>query len=188
MKKLTIIITLLSATIAFAASGHSGEHAPSMFSLDFLFRLINFLILFGGIGYALSKPLKKFLKERSEKIKNAIEEAKKAKEEAEKKARYYDEKLANLQAEIEALKAQYAKEAEEEKERIIKDFNEQIERFKERMVKSLEQEKLKVKEDVLNELANMAYAIAEEMVKKNFTPADQKRWVKDYIKMMEKIH
>lgn len=183
-----MIFLLLITSFAYAVEGHGGSHEPSLFSLDFLFRVINFLILFGGIGYAISKPLKNYLKERSNKVREAILEAKKAKEDAEAKARYYEEKLNNLKNEIEAIKAQYQKEVEEEKERIAKEYQEQIEKFKERLVKSLEQEKLKLREEMLVQLADMAYEIAEELVKKNFTPADQKRWVKDYITLMEKVN
>jgi F-type H+-transporting ATPase subunit b len=188
VKVVSILLNLVIITISYAAEGQGGGHAPSMFSMDFLFRVINFVILFGGIGYAISKPLKNYLRERSKNVKDAIMEAKKAKEDAEAKARYYEEKLKNLQFEIEALKEQYKKEAEQEKERIAKDYQEQIEKFKERMIKSLEQEKLKIREELLIELGNMAYGVAEELVKKNFTPADQSRLVKEYIKMMERVN
>ncbi len=188
MRILLLLVTLFVNTTLYAAEGHGAGHEASLFSLDFLFRVINFVILFGGIGYAISKPLKSYLKERSNKVREAILEAKKAKEDAEAKARYYEEKLNNLKNELEAIKAQYQKEAEEEKERIAKEYQEQLEKFKERMVKSLEQEKLKLKEELMVQLADMAYEIAEELVKKNFTPEDQKRWVRDYITLMEKVN
>ncbi|MCX7769869.1 MAG: ATP synthase F0 subunit B [Proteobacteria bacterium] len=189
MKKTFIILfNLVFATVVYAASGHGGGHQASFFSLDFLFRVINFIILFGGIGYAISKPMKSYLKQRSENIRNQILEAKKAKEDAEAKARYYEEKLRNLQNEIEALKEQFKREAEEEKERISKEYQEQIEKFKERMIKSLEQEKLKIREELLLDLGNMAFEVAEDLVKKNFTSADQSRLVKEYITMMERVN
>lgn len=182
------LLNLIIITVSHAAEGNGGAHAPSMLSLDFLFRVINFVILFGGIGYAISKPMKNYLKERSKNVKDAIFEAKKAKEEAEAKARYYEEKLKNLQFEIESLKEQFKKEAEEEKARIAKDYQDQIEKFKERMIKSLEQEKLKIREELLVQLGNMAFEVAEDVVKKNFTPADQSRLVKEYITMMERVN
>ncbi len=188
MKIIAFLLNLVIVAIVYAAEEHGASHAPSMFSLDFLFRVINFVILFGGIGYAISKPLKNYLKERSKNVKEAILEAKRAKEDAEAKARYYEEKLKNLQFEIEAIKEQFRKEAEEEKERIAKDYQEQIEKFKERMIKSLEQEKLKIREELLVQLGNMAFEVAEELVKKNFTPADQSRLVKEYITMMERVN
>lgn len=188
MKIIVLILNLVIFTISYAAEGQGSGHAPSIFSMDFLFRVINFVVLFGGIGYAISKPLKKYLKERSKSVRDAILEAKKAKEDAEAKARYYEEKLKNLQFEIEALKEQFKKEAEEEKARIAKDYQDQIEKFKERMVKSLEQEKLKIREELLIQLGNMAFEVAEDVVKKNFTPADQSRLVKEYITMMERVN
>lgn len=188
MKIMIFLLNLIIVTISYAAEGHGSAHEPSMLSLDFLFRVINFVILFGGIGYAISKPMKNYLKERSKNVRDSILEAKKAKEEAEAKARYYEEKLKNLQKEIEALKEQFRKEAEEEKARIAKDYQDQIEKFKERMIKSLEQEKLKIREELLFQLGNMAFEVAEDVVKKNFTPADQSRLVKEYITMMERVN
>lgn len=182
---LTTIIVLINAFV-FAAEGHDAQ--PSLFSLDFLFRLINFAILFGGLGYILSKPLKNFLKQRSQNVRQAIEEAKKAKADAESKARFYEEKLSQLEAEVAAMMEQFKKESEEEKVRIIKEAEEQIEKTKERMQKSLEQEKLRIKEEVMREAANMAIILAEEMIKKNLTTEDQKKWIQEYIKMMERVH
>lgn len=186
MKLLLTLIILLISTVVYAAEGH--EAAPSLFSLDFLFRLINFAILFGGLGFILSKPLKNFLKQRSQNVRQAIEEAKKAKADAESKARFYEEKLSQLEADVAAMMEQFKKEAEEEKLRIVKEAEEQIEKTKERMQKSLEQEKLRIKEEVMREAANMAVILAEEMIKKNLTIEDQKKWVQEYIKMMERVH
>lgn len=182
---LTITILLINAVV-FAAEGHTAE--PSLFSLDFLFRLINFAILFGGLGYILSKPLKNYLKQRSQNVRQAIEEAKKAKADAESKARFYEEKLSQLEGEVAAMMEQFKKEAEEEKARIVREAEEQLEKTKERMQKSLEQERMRMKEEVMREAANIAVALAEEMIKKNFTTEDQKKWVQEYIKMMERVH
>ncbi|MCX7991546.1 MAG: ATP synthase F0 subunit B [Proteobacteria bacterium] len=185
--RLARIILLFMALISSTAYGSEGA-TPSPFSADFLFRVINAVILFGGIGYAISKPLKNYLKERSENVKNAIMEAKKAKEEAEKKARYYDEKLSALESEIKAMMDEYKRSAEEERERIIREYNEQIQKLKERMAKSIEQEKAKLREELMIETANMAVQVAEEMIRKNFTPQDQKKLVQEYIKMMERVN
>lgn len=184
MRLIVFIILILITSIAYCSEGET----PSPFTLDFLFRVINGVVLFGGIGYAISKPLKNYLRQRSENIRNAIIEAKKAKEDAEKKARYYDEKLSNLESEIKALMEEYRKSAEEERERIIKEYNEQIAKLKERMAKSIEQEKAKLREELMIEIANSAVAIAEDMIRKNFKPEDQKKLIQEYIKMMERVN
>lgn len=186
MRALLTLLVLLLTTSVYASEGRSA--APSLFSLDFLFRVINFVILFGGLGFVLSKPLKNYLKQRSQNIKNAIYEAKIAKEEAEKKALYYKEKLSQLENEVAAFMEQIKKEAEDEKQRIIKEAEEQLEKTKERMQKSLEQEKKRMEEEVTKEAANMAVKLAEEMIRKSFTLEDQKKWMQEYIKMMERIH
>lgn len=186
MKLFLTFIVLLVHTVVFGAEGH--EAAPSLFSLDFLFRVINFAILFGGLGYILSKPLKNYLKERSYAVRKAIEEAKNAKIEAEQKARFYEEKLSMLESEVNAMMEQFKKEAEEEKARIVKEAEEQIAKAKERMYKSFEQERMKIKEEVMIEAANMAVTIAEEIIRKNVSISDQKKWIQEYIKMMERVH
>lgn len=186
MKLLNTLFVLSVAGTVYAAEGQAA--VPSMFSLDFLFRLINFAILFGGLGYLLAKPLKNFLKSRSLGVKDAINEAKKAKEDAEAKGRYYEAKLSELEKEIGLMMETFKKEAEDERGRIVKDSQEQIDKIKERMLKSLEQERIKIKQEVMMEASVMAVNLAEEMLKKNFSAVDQKQWVQDYIKMMERIH
>ncbi len=182
---ITIVVLFLTKSL-YGAEGGSAQ--PSLFSLDFLFRLINFAILFGGLGYILSKTLKNYLKTRSQAVRQAIEEAKKAKLDAEQKAKFYEDRLAKLESEVTAMLEQYKKETEDEKARIVKEAEVQLEKAKERMQKSLEQEKMRLKEEVMKEAASMAVKLAEEMIVKNFTADDQKKWVQEYIKMMERTH
>lgn len=187
MKLVAIILTFITAGAAYAAGDAHGG-GPSPFTKDFLFRIINFVILFGGLGYLLAKPLKNFLKTRKETIENAIMEARRAKEDAEKKAVYYEEKMASLDSEVTAMIEEFKREAEEERKRIVKDSADQLEKMRERMLKSLEQEKIRIRQEVTLEAAEMAVRIAGELLQKNFTPADQKKWVEEYTKMMERVH
>jgi F-type H+-transporting ATPase subunit b len=184
---LKVIGILSIAVTAYAAGGGQGT-APSLFSLNFLFRIINFVILFGGLGYFLAKPLKNYIKSRSIAVRDAIAEAKKAKEDAQTKAIYYETKLSQLEKEVSHMMETFKKEAEEERGRIVRDAKEQIEKTKERMLKSLEQERIRIRQEVMMETSVMAVKLAEEILKKNFAVADQKKMVQEYIKMMERIN
>ncbi len=77
-KKHIIIILCLLPAFVFMAE----EHSSSNF-LPFLGKSLNFIILFGGLSYLLSKPLQNFLKKRSLEIKQSLEEAENRRQEAE---------------------------------------------------------------------------------------------------------
>lgn len=192
MKKILIAVMSLTLSVAVAyASGGGGHEAggvePSITDKDFIFRVINFAVLVGGLVFLLRKPVGAALKQRSQAVRSAINEARQAREDAEKKARYYDEMIAGLDKEIAAIAAKYKEESEAERERLAASAKAQVDQMQERMRKTLEQETLRLKTEVMAEASVMAVALAEEMIRKQFSSADQKKWVKDYISMMERV-
>ena len=72
--------------------------------------------------------IKEALHKRKEAVVQALNEAKLSQEEAEKVRREYEEKLAGLEAEREAMRAQALESAQREKERILAEASRMAER------------------------------------------------------------
>lgn len=109
-----IFIALLCAAPAFAQEEGGGpENSPT----GWIFRWLNFAIVFAAIIWAFSKA-GPYFRERAESIQAAVAEGTRARDEAEQKKRDAEVRIANLDAEIAELKAQARSEAQADRERI----------------------------------------------------------------------
>jgi F-type H+-transporting ATPase subunit b len=168
--------TLLPA-LAFGSSGEEGGHDNS----STVWKIINFLILAGAAWYVWKRWLKEFLEGRGKTIRNAIDEAEKTKAEAEAKMSEYKEKLKLLDRKVEQIHTELRLEASEEKKHIIEEAEKSAARFGEQARRASEQEIKKAKVELKNEAARLAVEMAEEILKKELKPGDQKRLVTEFL-------
>ena len=85
---------------------------------ELLYKIINFVILVGGLGYLLRKPLAEFFSSRSASIQKSLDEGRKALEASQAQLKVVEEKLRGLEAEIAAFKASALREMEAERQRM----------------------------------------------------------------------
>lgn len=177
---------LLLATAALAAEGH---HADSGALLkDFLWRCLNFAVTFGLLAYFVTKPLRNGLAGRRQGIEKALAEAEQARTEAEARFAEYDRKLAKAAEEIEAIHDEIRREGELEGQKIVANAHEMAEKIKAEAKKSAANEVARARAELQREAAHMAVAIAEELLKKSFTPQDQDRLVNEYMQKVGELH
>jgi F-type H+-transporting ATPase subunit b len=85
---------------------------------ELIFKTINFIILAGGLGYLLRKPLAEFFTGRSSQIHQKLDEGRKALEASQARMTAIEEKLKHLGEEIAAFKASATREAEAERQNL----------------------------------------------------------------------
>ena len=115
--RVAAFFVMIFSALIFAAPAFAQEEGPETTTTGWIFRWINFAIVFVAIVWAFSKA-GPYFRARSEAIQAAVAEGTRAREEAEAKKRDAEASLANLPAEIEALKAQARRDAEADRERI----------------------------------------------------------------------
>lgn len=169
---LTLGLTLVPA-YGFAAEG---EHAGSP-----TWKIINFIILAAGVYLVWTKAIKGLLEKRGEDIKKALDEARLAKEEADKKADEYRQKLNILDKRVSEIHEELRLEGEAEKKRMIAEAETASVRVKEQAKLAAEQEIKKARLELRKEVAELAVGMAQEILKKELSPADQERLVKGYL-------
>ena len=98
-----------------ANAGRSEHQAES--PLAIVWKWGNFLILFGGLGWYLRKPLQGFLNARTKAIEEGLASGRQAREAALEKLSEIEARMARIDKEIEDLKGRALKEAEEERGR-----------------------------------------------------------------------
>jgi F-type H+-transporting ATPase subunit b len=176
---LTIALLLLADAYASGGSGAEGSGGGSW--LDFLWRLVNFLVLIGVIYWLLSKKIKEYFSGRREGIKQALAEAVAAREQSEKKFQEYSTKLDKATGEIEQISIMIESQGEAEKVRIIEDARKTAEKIKEDTQARMDQEFTKASQQLRTEAVRLSTQMAEEILKKNIQAADHEAMVKDYI-------
>ena len=92
---------LLFALLVFAPllsvrAAEEGEHAAGGVPTELIFKWLNFITVFGGLGYLLRKPMREFFTGQREAIQSSIEEARRAREESRARLRGVEERLARL--------------------------------------------------------------------------------------------
>lgn len=170
-----LIIGLLIPSLAFASS--EGGHGDS----GMTWKIINFVILAVGVYLVWTKAIAKLLTRRSSDIKSAIEEARKAKDAADRNAAEYREKLSILDRKVSEIHNELKLEGQAEKARLIAEAAKSAEALKAQAKVAAEQEIKKARIEIREEAARLAVQLAEDILKKELSPADQERLVKGYL-------
>ncbi len=155
--------------------------------LDFLFKVINFVLLVLLLYFFLRKPLGRSLRERHESLKRALKEAEEAKALWEARYREFEEKLKGVEDEARRLREEILKEAEREKERLIGEAKREAERIRLEAQKAIEQERRQAERLLRERIAEMTVLLAEKVLRENIRPEDQQRLLEDYVRRLGRL-
>lgn len=169
-----------AALASEAAGGHEAAH-HALNWWDFFLRFLNFAIMATILFKLLNKPVANFLSSRREGIASTLAELEQKKAEADQTAAEYQAKLAALDAETQKIVAEYVKEGEAEKAKIIEAAKKQAEYIKEQARIAIQQEVKAARDDLQSEVADLSVVAAEEILKKNIMLDDHKRLVQEFM-------
>lgn len=175
-----LVFCIGSVAIALGASGEGGE-SKGWIATD-TFRVMNFLVLAVGLFLILRKPLTQALSSRISGIKDQLAELEEQKAAAEKQLAEYNQKLSQLEKEADKIVADYIKQGNEAKARILKEAESAAEKLQAQAHRNIEHEfeqaKLKLQADILEKSLIKAEAIIEQKI----SGEDQERLVDEYLK------
>ena len=167
-----------------ASSGeHGGGHAES--PLAVVWKWGNFLILFGGLGWYLRQPLREFMETRSRSIEEGLASGRLARESALKQMTEIESRMARLDDEVRALRAQAVKEAEEERARILESAKIEAQKILEMAQREIEGLKKSARLELKAHVADLAVKLAEERLQKSVGSEENKRLVVRFIDSLE---
>ncbi|MBW2412495.1 MAG: ATP synthase F0 subunit B, partial [Deltaproteobacteria bacterium] len=109
-----VALMLFPMSAALAASGKGWVETD-------WFRVLNFAVLVVALFFILRKPMSTALSSRIDGIKKQLADLEAQKEAAEKKLAEYSDKLSELEKEAEHIVADYVKQGNEAKARILKE-------------------------------------------------------------------
>lgn len=172
-----LILVGLQASPLFAAEIQSSWSS----GLIWAGRIFNVVVLLGGLAYLLRKPLRQFFHNRTAEIQKKLEEADQARLEALRKLSLMEERLQKLDEEVDAIRQQAQADAEAEQRKILERAEEEAERIRSRGRQEIEAGKAQALAELKQFVAEKAVALAEEMIRKEITPADQERLFEQFL-------
>jgi F-type H+-transporting ATPase subunit b len=194
MKKIIVPILLLGLAIAprgwaQESSGGSGgsEKAASSESAgeeDHLgpWKWANFLLLAGLLGYFAVKNGGPFFAARSKDIRREMVEAAEARKAAEARSIDVDRRLANLEAEIAALRAEAQREEQADTQRIARDSAAEIAKIQAHAQQEIASAAKAARMELKRYSADLAIKLAEQKIRERLTPEKQDALVRGFVR------
>lgn len=170
-----------------AAAGHGDPHAVKKNSLspaklkDLGFRVMNFIVLLIILVKFGAKPIADGLSARRKQIREEIEDLEAKKSDAEKAYKEFSAKLESVEKDVDTIVERAVAQAEIEKAKIIEKAEQSAADIKRQAEMVIANEITAAKRALQNEVAEQAAVMAEELIVKNLTPADQVKITEDYL-------
>jgi F-type H+-transporting ATPase subunit b len=176
----SLLAILIIPVLAFA---EEAEHGASM--MDWVWKILNFGILVGVLGYFLGKPIKEHLKQRRDLIEKSIKESQEAKALAAKALAEVEERLKLKDKEVADIVASAIEAGEREKARLIEEGEKLKVKIVEQAKTNIEFEVKKAKQVIQAEAVEASIKLAEDKIKARMTPQEQERLLTESIKLIE---
>lgn len=141
-----------------AAETHAADHTT-------MWKVANFILLAGGLGYLIRKKGGPFFSARTQQIQRDIAEAARVKAEAEARAATIEERLAGLEAEIEELRRSARQESAAEGERLRARIREDLEKIQAQGEREIASAVRAARQELRRFAAERAIELAEQRVR-----------------------
>jgi F0F1-type ATP synthase membrane subunit b/b' len=157
-------------------------------TMDFLGKVVNSLILFGGLAFVLRKPIKAMLTQRIADVDRSLRQAATGRTDAEARVESTKAKLSGLGAEVEKLKSEAAEDSKRETERIARAAADEAARLKTFTRQELDEQLRRSVGELKAYAAAGATAAARERIRRRLTPEFQSALIDKSIDRLSKLH
>jgi F-type H+-transporting ATPase subunit b len=148
-------------------------------------KIANFVILAGLIGYFIGKNAGPFFASRSEGIRKDLDESMRQAKEAKERAADVDRRLASLEADIAALRAESDKEMQSETARMSKHTAEEIAKIQAHAEQEIASAGKAARMDLKRYSAELAVNLAEQKIRSRMTPDTQDGLVQGFVQNLK---
>ena len=151
----------------------------------FIWTIITFLVLFFALAKFAWKPLLKMLQDREDMIRSSLDDAEKAKVELERLSEESEAIMAKARSEAQSILAEGKTAAEKVKDDIIAKSKEQANKIREDAGNQIQVEKDKAISEIKEEVVNLTLSVAEKLIQKNLSDADNKSLIEASLKKVK---
>jgi F-type H+-transporting ATPase subunit b len=149
---------------------------------EFIFYLINFLILVGVLGKFLYKPFLQMMEDRRQSIQDALDNAEMVNRRADEKMHSYNKRIARAEEEGREIIREAKAKADLQAKAIIDEANEKAAEIAAKAEQNIQREKEKAMEDMRQEIAVLAMMAAEKIVEHEIQRIGQEAIVDEVIR------
>jgi F0F1-type ATP synthase membrane subunit b/b' len=179
---------LLLALAVFCLGFSSGEETHSSALVDMLGKTVNFIILFGGLGFLLAKPLRKFLEEAGLAVEKTIRKTQNARKDAEQKLRALQERVQGLESETRKIKEDGREGGKQVGERILTQARGEVDRIRALADLEIKMHAQAVQGELRKYAAELAVSLAETNIKRRMTPELHTRLIDESIRELDRLY
>jgi F-type H+-transporting ATPase subunit b len=179
-----LLLVLLPFLLGFARSEES--HVSPL--TDLLGKTINFIILFGGLGFLLAKPLRKYLAEIGLSVEKTIQETEKAKADSEQRLGSLQERMRSLEQEVRKIKSEGEEAGQKERERVLALARQESEKIRSFAGQEIEALSLSARTELKRYAAEVAVSLARADIERRLTPELHSRLIDESISRLEELH
>jgi F0F1-type ATP synthase membrane subunit b/b' len=189
MKRLPGILGFLSVfllLVVLPVMAEENQTPAAETGTGYLFRWLNFAIVFAGIGYAAVKWGGPYFRAHAEDISRKIAEGARAREAAERQRKEIEEKLAGLDDEIKRLRAEAKRDAEAEAKRLRDVARAEAEKIEHAAQMEIEAAGRAAHLELKALAARLAVERAEAMLRKEITPQAEAGLFQTFVAGLER--
>lgn len=179
-----LLLALLPLFLGFSSSEET--HASPL--LDILGKTINFLILFGGLGFLLAKPLRKFLEDAGLAVAQTIRKTETAKRKAEQKLEALQVRMEGLESEVGKIKQAGREAGDKDKARLLAQARQEVDRIKSLAELEIDMHAQTVQAELREYAAGLAVTLAETRIKERLTPELHSQMIDHSIGQLERLY
>jgi F-type H+-transporting ATPase subunit b len=172
------VFLLLAVSPAVA---QEGEASPADSPTGWIFRWLNFALVFGGIAYAIGKWGAPYFRQQAEEISRKIAEGARAREAAERQRREIQAKLAGLEDEINRLRVEGKRDADAEAQRLLDMERVERERIERAARAEVEAAERAGRMELKILAARRAVELAEALLRQSLTPQADEMLFKGFV-------
>lgn len=151
------------------------------FNMNYVFQLINFIIIYLLLRKLLYKPIAGFMEKRREEIRNSIEQAEQDREVARKTREKYDKQILEAKKEASEILNRAAKQGDDMISQSKVEAKKQSQNIIEQAKKEINLEKERVFMELRDEVGRLSVDIAQKIIVQNIDYASQEHLIKEYL-------
>lgn len=185
-KKRSVILVLVVVPLLLCMSFAQEEHPSQM--KDFLGKLINFILLFGGLTYLLRKPLGKFFQQRSQSLEKSLREAKQSHEESSTRLNEVEARMERLGEEIAAMQKEAEASGKSLRGEVLEEARHAADRLKHLANQEIEMLTQSAVREIKHYTVTLAANLARQSIQDRLTEESHSSLIDKSIERLEKLH
>ena len=144
-------------------------------------QIINVALLTVILVFILYKPVKKFLNNRTQRIKQELDNAGALNEEARELKEKYEKLIDNIEEEREELLRQSQKKAVEKSDQLLFDAQKEADKLQKRVMDDLEIERRNMRDEMMRQIIEVSYVMANRFVEVSIDEETQNRFIEQAL-------